>query len=160
MKKPASITALALLASIALVGCDAQNPNADPVELVSDENAAMNAAIAEAQATLPEWLGVLENPPEGYENIVFKYPLEGSEHIWVDNVVRDGDVLTGTLSNNPVNGAYTLGDPVRVPLSDVSDWAYFDAGGVAHGYHTVRVLFDQMDPAEVAAIKQRFGWTD
>lgn len=137
----------------------AGNADADPIEWVEADDPAMDAAIAQAQATLPEWLGVLANPPRGYANIVFKFPLGGTEHIWVDNVRREGDMLHGTLANNPFQPGWAIGDRVSVPLADVSDWAYFDAAGVAHGYRTIVVLFSQMDPAEVAAIRRNFGWS-
>lgn len=130
----------------------------DPIVAVRDTDVVMNAAIAEAQATLPHWIETWEKRPRGYSNFAFKFPLEGYEHIWVAIDRREGEVLIGTLANAPHAAGWSLGDEVRVPVQDVSDWAYFDNAGKAHGYRTVRVLFDQMDPREVNAIKRRFGW--
>ncbi len=157
-KIAALVPALALSMALPLSPALAQNEDADPMEMVEESDPVMNAAIAEAQATLPEWLAVLEDPPAGYEYIVFKFPLEGWEHIWVENVRRDGDVLVGTLSNNPYNEKYALGDTVRVNLSDVSDWAYYDERGIAHGHRTTAALFGQMDAETVASIKSSLGW--
>ena len=130
----------------------------DPVVAVSDTDVAMNAAIAEARATLPQWLALYRDPPSGYGDFAIKFPLEGYEHIWVAVDAIEGDTVVGRLANAPHAEGWSYGDPVRVSMREVSDWAYWDDKGVAHGYRTVRVLFTMMDPAEVAAIKEQFGW--
>ncbi|QUL37021.1 DUF2314 domain-containing protein [Erythrobacter sp. JK5] len=135
---------------------DASEP--DPIVEVDQTDAAMNAAKDEARETLDQWLAVLADPPEGASDILFKFPLGGWEHIWVGNVARDGDTLTGNLANAPHSEGYAYGDPVRVPLTQVSDWTWRDATGYVHGHRTTRVLFDQLDPETVEAIKRDFGW--
>lgn len=136
------------------------NPDADQTINFADGDAQMNAAIAEAQASLPTWLAVLANPPRGVSDLTFKFPLEGYEHIWVADVRREGNMLTGQLANNPQAPGWTLGDRVRVPLSDVTDWGYWDADGVGVGFYTIRVMLDYMSPAEVRAVRQAYGWTE
>ena len=138
------------------VAQDADEP--DPIVELPAEDAAMNAAKDEARATLDQWLEVLADPPEGYSEILFKFPLDGWEHIWVGNVARDGEHLTGKLANSPHSEGYAYQDPVRVPLSDVSDWTYRDASGYVHGHRTTRVMFDYLDPEVVESIKRDFGW--
>jgi uncharacterized protein YegJ (DUF2314 family) len=118
----------------------------------------MTAAIANAQATLPEFLTILENPPLDTDTIGFKYPLGGWEHIWVGQVSRDGEYLTGQLSNVPMQDKWALGDTVRVPLSEVSDWAFVGSDGVMRGHYTTAVLLDRIDPRQAAAIRETFGW--
>lgn len=142
-------------------GQEANGPAAqegDPVTAVRADDAAMNAAIAEAQATLPEWIALYSDPPAGYSNFAIKFPLEGVEHIWVAVGKIDGDTFIGRLANAPHAPGWSYGDVVRVPRSDISDWAYWDDAGKAHGYRTVEALFAMMDEAEVAAIKESFGW--
>lgn len=134
------------------------NPDADEVVMIRSADEKMNAAIAEAQATLPRWLELLDDPPANIGDFSFKFPLEGVEHIWVGNVARDGDVLTGQLANNPHAPGWALGDAVRVPLSDVSDWGYWDAKGNSHGYFTIRVMLDYMSAEEAAAVRDYYGW--
>lgn len=130
----------------------------DDVTQVADDDPQMEAAKATAQRTLPEFLAVLEETPEGVSDIGFKFPLRGNEHIWVDNVARDGDHLTGNLSNHPMQQEWALGDQVRVPLDQVSDWAWRDSEGNMQGRYTTRVLLDRIDPEEAAAIVYDFGW--
>lgn len=135
---------------------DASEP--DPIVELPAEDAAMNAAKEDARATLDQWLDVLADPPEGYSEILFKFPLDGWEHIWVGNVARDGDTLTGNLANAPHSEGYAYGDAVRVPIDDVSDWTYRDDTGFVHGHRTTRVIFAQLPPEEVEEIKRYFGW--
>ncbi|MEM7667320.1 MAG: DUF2314 domain-containing protein [Pseudomonadota bacterium] len=135
---------------------DASEP--DPIVELPAEDVAMNAAKDEARATLAQWLAVLDNPPLGAREIGFKFPLEGWEHIWVANVRREGDFLEGQLANAPHSEGHAYGDWVRVPLSDVSDWAYRDMDGVMQGHRTTRVLFSELPPETVAEIKAAFGW--
>ena len=155
---PLALAALALLAAPVAAQEAKPNPDADPTIAVSAADAQMNAAIAEAQATLPDFLAVLANPPRGASDISFKFPLEGYEHIWVADVRRDGDVLTGQLANNPEAPGWALGDPVRVPLSDVSDWGYWNARGEGVGFYTVRVILDYLSSAEAQAVREAYGW--
>ena len=131
----------------------------DRIEMVAEDDPVMNAAIAEARETLPQWLAVLENPPAGVDYVVFKFPLSGWEHIWVDNVTRNGDMLTGTLANHPMQDDWEFGDSVTVSLSEVSDWGYW-TGDVATGYRTMAVIIDRVSPAEAAQLRRQLGWAE
>lgn len=55
---------------------------------------------------------------------------------------------------------HSLGERVRVPLAEVSDWSWRGADGVMRGHHTTRVLLTRMDPAEAAELRAAFGWRD
>lgn len=137
----------------------AAEPRAEPDETVdvATDDRRMNAAKAKARRTLPAFLAVLA-APAGARDIAFKYPLEGWEHIWVEQVARRGDSLTGRLANNPRAPGYRLGQRVTVPLSVVSDWAYRDPAGVMQGHFTTRALLSQLAPDEARQIREAFGW--
>lgn len=154
----AALVAAALL--LAPAGLSAQDAEGDPIMQFESMDAQMNAAIAKAQATMPEFLERLDNPPAGATHFVFKFPLEGYEHIWVGAVKRDGDYLTGRLKNHPHAEGWNFGDPVRVPISDISDWGYVDRTGVAEGHYTVRVMIEHMEPAAAAETRRQYGWAD
>ena len=130
----------------------------DDVASVDSDDPEMNRAIANAKRALPEFLEVLEDPPQGAEQIGFKFPLGGWEHIWVSDVRRDGTFLTGRLGNVPIQEEFSKGDPVRVPLSEVSDWAWMGRDGVMRGHFTTRVLLDRLAPDMAGAIRESFGW--
>ncbi|MBX7532752.1 DUF2314 domain-containing protein [Qipengyuania sp. 1XM1-15A] len=157
MIRAASLAAALLLAPVSL---SAQDAEGDPIMEFESVDEQMNAAIAEAQASAPRFLALLDNPPAGASNFVFKFPLEGYEHIWVGSVERDGDYLTGRLKNNPHAEGWKLGDVVRVPVTAISDWGYVDRTGVAQGYYTVRVMIDHMEPAMAAEVRRQYGWAD
>ncbi|MDJ0641583.1 MAG: DUF2314 domain-containing protein [Erythrobacter sp.] len=160
MRKRSLLLALSLALTAAplapALAQDSDEP--DPIVELPAEDEAMNAAKAEANATLDEWLDVLADPPLGTRDIAFKFPLDGWEHIWVDNVRRDGDFLEGQLANSPHSEGYRFRDFVIVPLIEVSDWSYRDSDGFMHGHRTTRVLFSELDPEVVAEIKRDFGW--
>jgi uncharacterized protein YegJ (DUF2314 family) len=136
----------------------APDPGEDQIVNVRRDDPAMVAAIAEARRTLPEFLRMLAHPDPLVSNVVFKYPLEGKEHIWVDHVARDGDTLTGRLANEPVLPGYTYQQDVRVKLSEISDWAYRDAAGIMQGHRTTRAMMERIDPALAKDIREDFRW--
>ncbi|MCR2832585.1 DUF2314 domain-containing protein [Parerythrobacter lacustris] len=122
------------------------------------------AARAKAQATLPEWLGVLAAQSPDHGGIQFQFALGGREYIWVENVAREGDRLTGTLVMAPVAAEGAKGDRVEVPLAEVTDWAYWTRDergqGVAHGFHTYEPLFADMPPERANELRRQLGWAE
>lgn len=152
--------ALALIALPAPLLAQPQSTERDDVVPISQRDPEMNAAIAEAKRTLPEFLKIVSKPPPGVDSITFKYPLGGWEHIWVTDVELRGNVLVGRLDNEPMQEKYRIGEEVEVPLSQVSDWAYRGPDGVMRGHRTTRVILGRIPPAEAARIRQAFGWSE
>lgn len=70
------------------------------------------------------------------------------EHMWINDINFDGDTITGTLINEP-NALQHIrnGDPVTIPLSQVSDWL-FSCNRVTHGGFTIQVLRSGMTQEE------------
>jgi uncharacterized protein YegJ (DUF2314 family) len=70
------------------------------------------------------------------------------EHMWLSEVDFDGRVVSGVLLNAP-NWLKTVseGDPVRVPLGEISDWMYAVSGEV-FGAFTVNLLRSRMGRRE------------
>lgn len=147
-----------LLLGGAPVSAQPNSSERNNVEAVESGDPEMNAAIATAKKTLPEFLAIVSNPPQGASNIGFKFPLSGWEHIWVYDVRRDGDHLTGRLGNVPMQEDWSQDDPVRVPLKEVSDWAWMRSDGIMQGHFTTRVLLGRIDPQRAQAIAQSMGW--
>ena len=128
------------------------------MESIRADDARMTAAIAEAQATLPDFIAAYRSGRFDRESFVIKYPLGGWEHIWVEIDSIDQDAVNGRLSNVPAQPQYRQGQSVRVPLADISDWAYRDERGVMVGHRTTRVLLPQMDPVTRASVEEFLGW--
>ena len=119
------------------------------VDWVKADDPEVNAAIAKGQRNVPDLLAALTDPDAF--NITFKFPLGGYEHIWVTNVRRDGDYLTGVLDNVPVQKGWAKGDAVRVPIADVSDFFFCDADSEPHGHYTTAVFLDRDEGAGYTA---------
>lgn len=156
--RPLLLAASLLLSAAQSTPALAQNPDADPTIAFEADDPVMDAAIAEAQRTLPEFLAVLADPPAGAGEFVIKFPLGGWEHIWVDNLRVRGDRILGNLANAPEQEGHRLGDDVSVPLAEVTDWAYRAPDGVMQGHRTTRVLLQQVPEEAAAAVLADFGW--
>lgn len=129
---------------------------------VSRENEAVNAAIAKAQATLPVFFARLARPERGDSDFQIKIRFETSkppagEHVWADDVVREGDKVSATIATDP-NDIPNLrrGQRVTIPLSQVTDWLYV-RGGKYHGAFTVRALLPYMKPEEADEMRRRLA---
>lgn len=152
-----TLTLAFLLVTVSASDSSASEPVAAFVERDDPELA---AARAKARAALPDFLAVLDkNSPDtgGYQ---VRFALTPTEHIWVENLVRDGDRLTGTLVMKPLRSSHQKGDRVTVPLSEVSDWGYWTRDNVAHGFQTYPVLFARLPKAEANARRRELGWPE
>jgi uncharacterized protein YegJ (DUF2314 family) len=137
----AAFIALVLVATPALAQ--------DPVTNFAAADATMNAAMAEAQRTLPMFLGnALNGEGIGRDGTGVKVGLpvasgeDGQEHIWVTpfRLLPDGS-LSGYLANEPVDlGALRIGDRVDFTRDQISDWSVVNQQGKLFGNYTSRVM--------------------
>ncbi|MGL4321786.1 MAG: DUF2314 domain-containing protein, partial [Paracoccaceae bacterium] len=122
----------------------------DPVTPFAADDATMNAAIAEAQRTLPLFLAnALDAESIGREGTGVKVGMPtvpgGAmelEHIWVTpfRLWPDG-TLSGYLANAPVElGALRQGDRVDFTQDQISDWSFAAPDGLLYGNYTSRVM--------------------
>ena len=140
---------------------DAERGGQAPAVPFRGDDTEMSAAIAQAQATLPEFIEALRNQYPWRRNFSlkarFRTPGGGGEHIWVGEPRYDGRRFHGRLGNEP---EARLGihedDPVAVNAADVSDWMYFDGDKLKGGY-TLRVLRSRLSPAERARFDRKLG---
>lgn len=142
----APLLALSLAPGIAPLAALAQ----DEVITYAPDDAAMEAAIAEARATLPLFLAhALDDDGYGVEGAVVKvgFPAQGAtdmatEHIWVSPFARDADGgLIGLLANAPVDlGDLQQGDRVEFSEDMISDWHLTAPSGLYWGSYTSRVM--------------------
>ncbi|MDO9369238.1 MAG: DUF2314 domain-containing protein [Sphingopyxis sp.] len=130
----------------------------DDMATVEASDARMNGAIAEARAALPEFLAAYRSGQFDRATFVIKYPLGGWEHIWVQIDAIEKDAVLGRLSNVPAQPEYQQGQAVRVPLTDVSDWAYRDKAGVMVGHRTTRVILPQLDSETRRSVEEFLEW--
>ena len=81
------------------------------------------------------------------------------EQMWINELSFDGDVLVGTLVNEPNwLKSVKVGDSVEVPLEEVSDWMYV-INDHAYGGFTVQAIRKTMSAAERRAHDAAWGLT-
>ncbi len=169
MIRRTSLTLAAGLAALSLAACG-QSESAAPADTAVKgdeivefraEDAAMNAAIAEAKASLPVFLARLDSGAlqSGDSLKVGFHTDQGREHIWVDHIARKGDELTGTLANEPnwMPGLHQ-GSPVTFDPALVTDWSY-EKDGKLWGNYTTRVMLPSLAPEEAEAVKANLSDT-
>lgn len=127
---------------------------------VSPQNEAVNAAIAQAKATLPQFFARLANPQPGDSGLLIKIRFDkrlgdgSGEHIWGKDIVSNGNTVTLTIDNDPRDVKYIKrGDRVTVPVADATDWLY-ERDGKYQGAYTVRALLPFMEPAAAARMRE------
>ncbi|HEV7229520.1 YegJ family protein [Brevundimonas sp.] len=150
---------LILLVAAVLMGVGAAGgarAQSDNVIDYSADDAAMNAAIREAQATLPVfWRRVGD---EGVRHPAVKVALDADsgavEHIWVAEVRSQGTGFAGVLINEPRDiRALRAGSPVIFDADRITDWTY-EFKGRLWGGHTLRVMLPDIPKADAAELRQ------
>ena len=87
--------------------------------------------------------------------IAFAEPTEDAdaplvEYMWINDVAFDGDIVSGTLLNDPeALQQLQAGDMVQAPLAQVSDWLFY-RDDKSYGGFTIQLMRSQMDAAERA----------
>lgn len=119
---------------------------------VNMDDPAMIAAIEDARSTLPKFWEIKSAANIAYSNFGLKVGLathdNSLEHIWVANIDKSGDSISGTLENTPVdipNKKY--GDRVTFTEDQVTDWQYVYKGKL-HGHYTTRIMLLSLDGDE------------
>lgn len=143
--------------ALATVGAAAAK---DKVVAVDAGDVAMNAAIAKARATLPQFWERYAKPGPGEESFGLKVAISGGghiEHFWLIGIKRENGVLSGEINNDP-NWVTTvkLGQRYVIPEKDISDWIYMRDGKIM-GAYTMRALLDRMPPEQAADIRARLA---
>lgn len=113
------------------------------------DQAEMDAAIAEARASVDEFLDVMKQG-DG-ENFSVKVAIpdgDQTEVFWLDDISYHEDQFSGLISNEPrVVTNVHYGQPWTVPREEAIDWLYFRHGKM-HGNFTMRPLLKGMSPKQ------------
>ncbi|EGF92828.1 hypothetical protein ABI_12660 [Asticcacaulis biprosthecium C19] len=123
----------------------------DPIVVVEEGDAAMNAAIAKARSTLPVFWAELADPKPNESDFALKIEIsdgEAVEHFWCTDIVGDGKAARCAIGNDPqwVTNV-KLGQVIDVKPDDISDWMYFRDGKIVGG-QTIRALLPHLPPEE------------
>ncbi len=145
-----------VLLTLTLLLFPACSPKQDKIISVGDDDAEMNAAIARARTSLPQFWEVFGNPGHGEKDFSLKVKItdkHGSEHFWLTDIERKDGQLHGIVNNDPdIVKNVKLGQLIAIPEADISDWMYMRDGKMV-GNYTLRVLFKSMPANEVKQYK-------
>jgi uncharacterized protein YegJ (DUF2314 family) len=147
----------AFVAAASLTSCSRHNSKDDKTISVSSDDAEMNAAIAKARASLPDFWQAYQKREQGESGFSLKVKIidnEKIEHFWVVDIERKDGKITGAINNDPDNVQNVkLGDKITVNEPDISDWLYLRNGKMV-GNYTLRALFKEKPKSEVEKYKQ------
>lgn len=155
--------ALLIALAVAMTPIAASAQNAAPPDEIIDyatQDKAMNAAIAEARRTLPEFwrMHAQVGGDKASLKVAFPIPRGGNEHMWLGGIERDGDKVTGVLLNVPRDVDHKKGQTLTIDMSRVSDW-HIEKNGRMWGNYTTRVMVDQMSAEDAAWFRQNLSAT-
>ena len=149
-----------LVAIFAVSGCSKKEEGEAGLTSIEAADTEMNAAMAEARRTLPEFEDRLANPrPTQTLTIIKGRFTEGEkvEHMWLNQIVVTSEGYRGVLGNDPYElTGMKAGETLLVARDDVSDWVVVDDGKLVGGY-TMRVLRSRLPPDERAAFDEQNG---
>jgi len=128
----------------------------DAVSAVADDDAAMNALIAEARGSVNVFLDKLKNPAEDENTFSVKYPFktdEGSEtkieHIWLGDITEENGKYFGVVDNDPFYiKSMKNGDRVEFDVKSISDWMYYKGQKIIGGKSMKYILEHTKDLSE------------
>ena len=124
---------------------------------VEDSDPEMAAAIAKAQATLPQFWQVFDQRAHGESNFVLVVRITDKgriEHFFTkDFERRDGKTMV-TIGNDPkIVASVKLGDRIEIPAADITDWSYMRDGKYV-GMVTMKPRYKHMPADQVEALKK------
>jgi uncharacterized protein YegJ (DUF2314 family) len=137
---------------------------------INGENAAMLNAYRQAQASFKycwrelTWENhrIVPALDLAYVKVAFTQQFAAGEnpsveHMWIDEVYFDGEMIHGVLLNEPNELTdFTEGDAVTVPLSQISDWL-ISRQGKTYGGFTIQVIRSEMDEQERSEHDEAWG---
>jgi len=114
----------------------------------------LNSAKSQARETVHLLLAALASPQTNQTDVTvkkeFQLPDKSSEHLWLNNLTYDGNLIHGEVANEPAHlESVNIGDKTSVSPKDISDWKFLEDNVLVGGY-TIRVFYDRMDDKQKA----------
>ncbi len=136
-----------------------------PLSRVSSPDADMNAAMQQAQKSLPSFIKALQAPSATQSQFALKarfpYGINGreAEYMWVNGLTYANGKFQGVLDSTPQHATnYHAGQPVTVETPDVADWVIIDAGKLLGGF-TIIALRNRMAAGDKLAFDSQFQFS-
>lgn len=154
---------MSLVLALAPVSAEAQDSNqgGDHVVAVAADDPDMAAAIAQARASLDDFLALSRTPPPGTDTFKLKVKItdgNATEHFWVIPFQRTETGFAGILANEPQSvHNVVIGQYIKFNRDDISDWGY-TRNGHQVGSFTVCVMFKTMSKEEADYLRSNYGF--
>ncbi|HPB68508.1 MAG TPA: DUF2314 domain-containing protein [Candidatus Omnitrophota bacterium] len=142
-------------------GCS-RNKEGDNYVYVESDDTAMNAAIAQAQATSADFVRAFHEQKPGTKEFYVKKPYltpsGDAEHMWIEVLKETHGILDGVIANEAESTRLVkIGQAVSFNISDISDWKYVDGRKLVGGY-TIRYFYEKMSPEEKKDFVKQVGF--
>lgn len=156
-------TMMSLMLALATGSAGAQgaDPGDDKTIIFTPGDTDMAAAIAQALASLDEFLALSEAPPSGTDRFKLKVKVRDgnvTEHFWVIPFRRTETGFAGILANQPEEVRnVVLGQNIEFTRDEISDWGYTSDGHQV-GSFTVCVMFKKMSKEGADYMRDKYGF--
>lgn len=132
--------------------------NEEPIYYSDNDDAGMITASKKAQETFKyfwrelywEYRRIVPAYNLAIVKVVFSQEIKGQievEHMWMDQIDFDGDLVYGTLINQPNTLTNVKdGDLIKVPISQISDWLL--TSDTSMGGFTIQLIRSRMNDKE------------
>lgn len=148
---------LAIALALGLSACSGNSD--DPAAIEAKYQADLHTASDQARARLPYFWEHFEAPQSDEYDFALKAALPrrdgqpGKEDVWVENIARAEDHITGELRVDPKHlGDLKKGAIVEFREADITDWAMF-RGQDLIGHYTTRVMLPRMDAEQAEVLR-------
>ncbi|WP_415889599.1 YegJ family protein [Neptuniibacter sp. SY11_33] len=152
---------LSLIFAIFTLPVFAEEKIDDQVLLISEQDKAMNAAIASAQSQLDNFFAIVQQPPKGANGFKLKIKVSddaGVEHLWFSPFKEIKGGYAGVLVNKPsIISSMKYGEVYAFRKNQITDWGYVQDGKQV-GSFTVCAMFKTMDKSIVEQYKRDHGF--
>jgi uncharacterized protein YegJ (DUF2314 family) len=108
-----------------------------PVVLIEDDDPRLQAAVAEARRSWPDFVHAFQrrSPNQSFSVKALFTDGRHGEWMWVAVSSVDGEAIQGKLGNTPVDVRNVReGDPVTIRASEIGDWVYNAGERIVGGF--------------------------
>lgn len=118
-----------------------------PVVAIGPDSEKLQEAEEEARRRWPEFLSAFHEKDPSREDFAVKAPFETPngemEHMWVMVEQVEGDIIRGSLGNDPIHvRSLAAGSHVELEKDRISDWVYMEEGEMVGGF-SMKVLLQE-----------------
>jgi uncharacterized protein YegJ (DUF2314 family) len=128
-----------------------QTPASTPAPTISGTDAELDAAIAQARASLKTFTDTIATPHADRTYVAVKVhfspPNEFPQDIWVDDVTYTDGVFRGNIGDDIPSMKLEVGERITIDEKDILDWMIVQDGKLIGGY-TIRLAIRRMSADE------------